>query len=230
MTSESVPRNKRLTRQEYCQETRQEYWPLSSGPLHIPGVESRMGANAILSSSTVSSSHIRRIDAPGSGHSVFGTRMSLSGVPMRTPNPITCFDDSKMTRNSVAYAHDALFRGPVDRIGMYLSPHALHLTMHAARAHIAGSAFSSPPPSRKVETGRNLYHEASEPTLDSKELSIEQCESFSRSRHLPLRMTDEAIPHSAAETSSHQRYRQFVESIDADERVLHLMLRTILHV
>ena len=116
MTSQYVARNKTLTREEYRQETRQEYWPLSAGPLHIPGVESKMGSNAILSSSTVSSSDIRRIEAPGSGHSVFGTRMSLSGVPMRIPNQIICFDDSKVTRNSVAYAHDAIFRGPVDRI------------------------------------------------------------------------------------------------------------------
>lgn len=78
----------------------------------------------------------------------FGS-MSAQRVPMRTPNAVTCFDDSKMTRNAVAYAHDSIFRSPVDRIGMYRSPHALHLTVSAVHEHIQGSAFSSPMPSRE---------------------------------------------------------------------------------
>ena len=41
--------------------------------------------------------------------------MNAQGVPMRTPNPVTCFDDSKMTKNAVAYAHDSIFRSPIDR-------------------------------------------------------------------------------------------------------------------
>jgi len=78
--------------------------------------------------------------------------MSAQGVPLRTANAVTIFDDSKMTKNAVAYAHDSIFRSPIDRIGMYRSPQAMHLTMGATVEHIKGSAFSSPVPKRQPET------------------------------------------------------------------------------
>ena len=54
-------------------------------------------------------------------HTTNVLRMNAQGVPMRTPNPVTCFDDSKMTKNAVAYAHDSIFRSPIDRMHTFES-------------------------------------------------------------------------------------------------------------
>ena len=65
--------------------------------------------------------------------------MNAQSVAQRTPNPVMCFDDSKMSLNAAAYTHDSIFRSAIDRIGMYQNPQALHLTIRAVREHIAGS-------------------------------------------------------------------------------------------
>ncbi len=144
--------------------------------------------------------------------------MNAQGVPQRTPNPVMCFDDSKMTLNAAAYAHDFIFRSAIDRIGMYQSPQALHLTIRAVRDHIEGSSFSSPVPSRQPETNVNLYSEPTAPH-ESKDQSVELCQSFSRSRRPPLRMKDDEIPFNASEVSSHLRYKELIDSVDVETRV-----------
>ena len=144
--------------------------------------------------------------------------MNAQSVAQRTPNPVMCFDDSKMTLNAAAYAHDFIFRSAIDRIGMYQSPQALHLTIRAVRDHIEGSSFSSPVPSRQPETNVNLYSEPTAPR-ESTDQSVELCQSFSRSRRPPLRMKDDEIPFNASEVSSHLRYKELVDSVDVETRV-----------
>ena len=58
----------------------------------------------------------------------------------------TPFDSCSMTRAAVVYEHDLLFRSPSDRIGSYLSPHAIMLTKTVLKETISGSMFSSPMP------------------------------------------------------------------------------------
>jgi hypothetical protein len=56
------------------------------------------------------------------------------------------FNTCSMTRAAAVYEHDLLFRSPSDRIGSYMSPHAITLTKTVVKERMAGSAFASPAP------------------------------------------------------------------------------------
>ena len=160
------------------------------------------------------------MEPDGEGRPLFATRMNAQGVPQRTPNAVSCFDDSKLTLNALSYEHDAIFRSPADRIAMYNSPHALHLTMAAAIERIPGSAFSSPAPAREPDPpGSNPYRAPSPPPETSAE-SAQHCAAFSRRRALPLTRSDAPAPLPAAEQAAHERYRELVASIDVATRVV----------
>jgi len=55
-----------------------------------------------------------------------------------------------MTRASAVYEHDYMFRSPSDRIGSYMSPHAMALTKVVLKERLGGSSFSSPATAAKV--------------------------------------------------------------------------------
>ena len=160
------------------------------------------------------------MEPDGEGRPLFATRMNAQGVPQRTPNAVSCFDDSKLTLNALSYEHDAIFRSPADRIAMYNSPHALHLTMAAAIERIPGSAFSSPAPAREPDPPASNPYRAPSPPPETSAESAQHCAAFSRCRALPLTRSDAPAPLPAAEQAAHERYRELVASIDVATRVV----------
>jgi hypothetical protein len=195
-------------------------WPSSPGPIHP---SSRLGASSILTSSTISINS-SQAGENGGVQPMFGTRMNAQGVPQRTPNTVNCFDDSKLTRNAVAYAHDSIFRSPIDRIGMYISPHAMHLTMSATRESIPGSMFSSPG-TRESNSTINRYREEPLPDPRNQKEAIASCAAFTRSRTCPLQMTDNENALTAEELFSHERYNELVQAVDVESRVVPIKMQ-----